>query len=400
MIIDSDEYTIRIKKVLVTKKGLQGYFLYSVVFAFALSLLTNGPLSRNAISVNALPNNPIVSWNQLITKLSTKEKFPPTKLARAYSLVNVAIYDALLLVGNNKNSDMSPVAVAASAASGVLSYLFPNDLDLISKLKFSLIPRQEQNVVNKSIELGSAVGLQVVNYAKNDGSELVFSGPIPSGQCIWNGVHPVTAMAAYWKTYILKSGAEIQPPAPAACGSKEDIANIKQVTEVSHKLTSDQIAKVHYWGDKLPPAIWNNILNEYIKMKNLDIFNAARASAYLNVAIYDSCISTWYTKYSYWTARPFQRINNFLTVIPTPNFPGYTSGHSTMSAAAASVMAELFPNEKGFFYEKANEAKISRLWAGIHFNQDNEMGAKVGLQIGQKVVEDMRSKPHQFIIQR
>jgi hypothetical protein len=93
------------------------------------------------------------------------------------------------------------------------------------------------------------------------------------------------------------------------------------------------------------------------------------ASAYLNVAIYDACIPTWYTKYTYWTARPVERIDNFTTVIPTPNFPGYTSGHSTMSVAASEVLSELFPDERENFHNKANEAKMSRLWAGIHLHK-------------------------------
>jgi hypothetical protein len=204
-------------------------------------------------------------------------------------------------------------------------------------------------------------------------------------------------MAGHWKTYILASASEVQPPPPAACQSEEDLKNVQEVIDASNNRTSYQITAVHYWGDNLPPVIWNSILNEEIEKRKLSLFDAASASAYLNVAMYDACISTWYTKYNYWTARPVQRISNFSTIILTPNFPGYTSGHSTMSASASEVLSELFPDQSENFFSKANQAKMSRLWAGIHFPQDNERGADAGKQIGKIVVKDMRSPPHTFV---
>ena len=81
---------------------------------------------------------------------------------------------------------------------------------------------------------------------------------------------------------------------------------------------AQQIAAAHHWGDTPVATTWNNMLVEYIKRNNIGLFDSARAFVYLNVAMHDSVISTWYTKYTYWTARPFQRITNFTTVIPTP----------------------------------------------------------------------------------
>ncbi|HMI30477.1 MAG TPA: phosphatase PAP2 family protein, partial [Candidatus Limnocylindrales bacterium] len=72
-------------------------------------------------------------------------------------------------------------------------------------------------------------------------------------------------------------------------------------------------------------------------------------------------------------------------------FPSYTSGHSTISAAAAKVMGEVFPAEADFFQEQAEEAAMSRLYGGIHFRHDNEQGTFVGAIIGDRVVERMRA---------
>jgi hypothetical protein len=126
------------------------------------------------------------------------------------------------------------------------------------------------------------------------------------------------------------------------------MSNLQGVLNASINRTSQQIAAVHHWGTTPLPIIWNNILAEYIKLNNIGLFDSARAFAYLKIAMHDAAIPTWYTKYNYWTARPFQRIANLTTVIPTPNHPGYTSSHSTVSAAASVVLGDLFPKEGSY----------------------------------------------------
>jgi PAP2 superfamily len=358
--------------------------------------------SNSATAINGFSSNPVVSWNKLVTKLATQSKLPPTKLARAYSLLHVAMYDSILDARNtNSTLPVSAISVIVGSASKVLSFLFPNGTADINTLKnLQLLPPKgsnNNNTTSKGLLLGGQVGQNIIKYAKNDGSNLPFTGPIPVGKCIWNGTNPVTPMAGHWKTYILISGAEIQPPPPAICGSNEDKLNVQDILQASHSRTNQQIAAVHRWGDMLPPVIWNDILNQLINANHLSIFDAARTSAYMNIAMYDSFVSTWYTKYTYWTARPFQRIANFTTVIPTPNFPGYTSGHSTISAAAVKVLSDVFPNEQNYFNRLLIEASMSRFWGGIHFKEDTDNGMRVGLVIGEKIVNDMHKIPHPLV---
>jgi hypothetical protein len=96
----------------------------------------------------------------------------------------------------------------------------------------------------------------------------------------------------------------------------------------------------------------------------------------------------------------------------TPAFPGYFSGHSTFSRAAAEVLGAItgspfFPGGLGTFtnyvltfeqgpsqpftlewatyYDAADEAGISRIWGGIHPPIDNLTGRRVAAQIGKEV---------------
>lgn len=120
--------------------------------------------------------------------------------------------------------------------------------------------------------------------------------------------------------------------------------------------------------------------------RGLDLPHAARALALTAVALADAFICCWDAKYAYWTARPITADPTLDVLIPTPPFPSYTSGHATASAAAATVLAHLFPDDAQDLAAKAEEATQSRFWAGIHFAIDNDMGATGGRQIGRLVV--------------
>jgi membrane-associated phospholipid phosphatase len=363
-----------------------------------------------ALAQNISSNNAIVSWNQMMTAIGSQKNIPAPYLARDYALMHIAIYDALLQstnINNNTNNKKSAeVAIVAGAAAEVLAYLFPENFDSIAALEEQQLTHIAGHDTSQIVEgrtIGHDVGKKIIAYAEtgNDSSdEEWWNEKMPSGPGKWSGTNPTASSFGYEKTYILSSGAEFQPPPPYPFGSAKDLADVQAVIEAAHSRTPEQIAIVHKWGDLHPATIWNDMLNERIESYNLTIFESARASAYLNAAMYDSFVSCWYTKFAYWTARPYQRISDpqFTTVIQTPNFPSYTSAHSTASSTAAIILGKLFPEEASYFLSQAQEAAISRLWAGIHFPQDNNNGFAVGQQIGREYVSDMLKPLHQFVV--
>jgi membrane-associated phospholipid phosphatase len=89
-------------------------------------------------------------------------------------------------------------------------------------------------------------------------------------------------------------------------------------------------------------------------------------------------------------------------LLATPPFPEYPSGHSVQSAAAATVLAELFGDTLTFmdythdargltprifhsFTAFAEEAALSRLYGGIHYRSAIERGLEQGRCIGGRV---------------
>lgn len=114
--------------------------------------------------------NPVVAWNDLTTEFSLESKLSPPRLARAYSLVHVAMYDALLAARNqhlNGNSLENQKGIIAGAASEVLTYLFPDKNATLSEFMDSQT-REEGNLNRSSLSLipalqfGEAIGKQVV----------------------------------------------------------------------------------------------------------------------------------------------------------------------------------------------------------------------------------------------
>jgi membrane-associated phospholipid phosphatase len=118
---------------------------------------------------------------------------------------------------------------------------------------------------------------------------------------------------------------------------------------------------------------------------------AARAYALVSIAAYDSLIACWDGKYTYWAARPNMLDPTLVTLFPNPNHPTYPSAHAMVSGPYAAVLSYLFPRDADSFTALAQEAGLSRLWAGIHFRSDIEAGLEFGRAVAQKVIEQAKN---------
>jgi membrane-associated phospholipid phosphatase len=98
--------------------------------------------------------------------------------------------------------------------------------------------------------------------------------------------------------------------------------------------------------------------------------------------LHDAAVGCWDAKYAYFNPRPSQLDTSIKTCTGVPNFPSFTSGHSTFSGAAATVLSHLFPEHGEYFHTEAEEASVSRLYAGIHYRSDIEVGLTHGKVIG------------------
>ena len=100
---------------------------------------------------------------------------------------------------------------------------------------------------------------------------------------------------------------------------------------------------------------------------------------------------------------------NWRSYIPTPEFPAYTSGHSTFGAAGAGVISALIGTDAvSFAHESpdqvlwptlqgksrrwtslsqaAEENGMSRIYGGVHWMADHEAAMKAGYAIADQAV--------------
>ena len=84
----------------------------------------------------------------------------------------------------------------------------------------------------------------------------------------------------------------------------------------------------------------------------------------------------------YFNPRPSQVDPRIKTFTGLPNFPSYTSGHSTFSGAAATILGHIIPAKAAGYTSMAQEASLSRMYGGIHYRSDCEKGLATGNAIG------------------
>ena len=353
----------------------------------------------------------------------------PARAARIAALLHVALYDATVAAWDAKYrfkraaparassrvraltaidgtpSYPSEHAAAAAAAAMILTYAFPVE-DTAAFTRRAREAAESRIVagaayrsdVDAGWALGRAVAQRVIDQAMLDGAAQQWTGAVPTGAGMWQPTpprlvqSPFDPLAGSWRTWVIPTGNAFRLPAPPAVGSAQFTKDLTELLALANGgRTPQQIEAARYWATDAPSIRWELFIEDEIASHRLSVPHAARARAYLSVAMYDAFVACWDTKFAYWLARPVTMDPTLETVFSTPPFPSYPSGHSTQSAAAAAVMAELFPDRAAVYRGKAEEASLSRIWAGVHYRFDVEQGDALGRKVGEAVVARMRA---------
>jgi len=195
---------------------------------------------------------------------------------------------------------------------------------------------------------------------------------------------PLFGQVRAWNMTPADIVAERPPPPPSTSSQqmKDETAEVRRTVE---HLTNEQLAIAQKWNDGAgtysPPGHWNDVALEYVRDAKMSEVRAARVFALLNMAMHDAGVGCWEAKFHYFNPRPSQLDPSIKTQIGLPNFPSYTSGHSTFSAAGAAILSYLFPTGATTFAAMRDEAGISRLYGGIHYRSDIEAGKLHGERI-------------------
>lgn len=357
---------------------------------------------------------PAYRWNQII--LGLVDQKPETQLRMPASWMNIAIYDATILAWKEKlkykrkrphdvDPSLKPAinapltysypcehSVTAAAAAYTLAYFFPAKADSIMQMAHAA----SQSRVDAGLQfpsdaeagwkLGEQVAKEIIEKAKNDGSAKVWDGNMNKDPKKWTGTYPMGITMASFSPIVIRSADQFRLPPPPDFES-----DMKELKDFKRTNKSNYIAL--YWANN-GPGLWNDLASQ--KMFEYRIMDdapaAARIYTVLTVAYHDAAIAIFDSKYAYWGIRPSQYDTTYKSLIGTPPFPGYPSGHAAGAATTCAVMEYFFPADAKQFRQLAQECADSRFYAGIHFRTDNETALKMGAALGKYLVETWMKK--------
>jgi hypothetical protein len=236
------------------------------------------------------------------------------------------------------------------------------------------------------------------------------------------------------RPFVMDSASQFPPKPPYRFDMTEGspfYLQVKEVFDTDRTLTEEQRAIAAFWDcnpyvmnvrghamyatKKITPGgHWMGIVATAAHKSRASLMQSADAYARTAVALADGFIAVWDEKYRSNLVRPETMINAhfddaWLPVLQTPPFPEYTSGHSGISTAAATVLTDVFGDNFSFtdstemtyglpprsfssFNQAAAEAAISRLYGGIHYRQAIEEGVVQGRRVGELVVQRVKTR--------
>lgn len=333
--------------------------------------------------------------------------------------------------------------VAHSAMAAMTRMMFPHAsaenrarIDLLErslplKLARDFDPqRVGADMRTRSETFGKLMAMAIMTWARTDGGHEAW-GPLrrhqanyvpPSGAGQWTPTAPAfgAPLLPWWggvRPFALNSAGACPAPTPPAFEERASSVFQRETEEVlrlSQAATQEQRQVSLYWADDplktpTPAGHWGFIATDQLRQTQASLARAARVYARLQLALADAFIASWETKYSVNRMRPVTAVQLTLdsqwvpTLMHTPPFPEYPSGHSVLSSAAAAVLEQEFGtrtrftdnthNDRGWgprsfasFRAAADEAAVSRLYAGIHFRSGVEGGQVQGRCVAERAL--------------
>ena len=351
-------------------------------------------------------------WARQILRMVVKYQQNPLRAARAMAHVHVAMHDAWLHGFHLSQDAISGELAAHRAASLVIEHFYPNETPGQFEVQYAWISTKlavSELTKEFASSLGAQVASAVINRSLRDGAGQVWplKNRPPDFAGRWQATYPLYAVnptegfAGEWRPWVKPDAKRYQPPTAIQPGSPIHAEETREVWRISKELSTQQKHSAERWnlesGSVTPGGIWiqqaiDQLLITAGKSESLNagFENSLHVLATLSVAIQDAFIACWKIKFRDWSERPITTIRrdldkDFAPVLVTPGFPGYVSGHATVSAAAAHVLSGFWPARAAAFADMAREAAMSRLWGGIHFRSDNKEGLLLGDAVGQEV---------------
>lgn len=440
--VTSPAYLADINEIKAAQRNLTGDQKASIKYWSAGAVLRWNEIMRQLVAKHNVPPYQNADGTYPAPSSANPFNYPefpfsnPPYAARAYAYVSAAQYDALLAAWHFKNvykrtapykndaavqalvpvselpSYPSEDAVVAGATVELMKLLFPTELVFINQ---KAQEQKEYRIMagantRGEIAAGESLGKQVAALfaarARGDRAGKAIGTPavwatletnaFENGK-FWVSLEtpkrpPMLPLFSKVLPFLFDTltVVSLRPAAPYLSNSAQYKKEVDEVLSMSKDHSRAHEEQVAFWADGVatytPAGHWNAIAADEFVKQNYSEVRWARNFALLNMAEMDAAIVCWDTKYFYFNQRPSQVDPLIKTLTGVPNFPAYTSGHSNFSGAAATVLTYLLPDRGTKFTDLAQAAAMSRLYGGIHFRSDCEVGLVTGKAVGQYAV--------------
>jgi hypothetical protein len=410
--------------------------------ALLISLLSASCLAESGRETHQeeLPTGSvIVEWNQLAYEIAfAEDQFTTFKGQRALAMMHLAQHDALNSIARRfepyaangrRAPEASPTAAAAQAARQVLLAQYPaaqGEIDALLTEQLASVAGDTRRK-NLGIELGRAAARSILELRNNDGWEVAGSYEFVTAPGAyqttppWKGfvLHPGLADA---KPFMLKTTAQVRPPAPPPLASRAYARAFEEVKTfgalASTVRTDDQTAYAVWWME-FSEGLVNRLARRLATEKKLELWEAARLFALMNAALVDTYVAVWDSKYEFNHWRPYTAIRQaasdgnsgtqpdlrWESLRPAPPFPEYVSAHAAGCACTFAILAREFGQNmfltldsltappgmptRSFksFRAAADECADSRVRLGFHFRYATDAGQKLGQRTAKYAIE-------------
>ena len=404
---------------------------------------------RRPDDASAQSVNQVLQWNRTLLVIVRTPGAQPATVhpTRSFAIMHAAIYDAVnaidgthtpyLVHFTDVSRSASQDAAAAVAAHEVLLTLYPHfQPQLDAQLLQALAQIPEGADKAQGIRIGQAVADRILALRSNDGANaqpipFVF-GNAPGDYQSTPPNFPKQPQFTHWSRvtpFALERANQFRPGSPPALTSdtySDAFNEVKALGIVNSTASSaDEALTGRFWNGAIQ-NYWNEITQTAAAAHDLTTAQSARLFALLNLTLADGVIAFYDAKYTYDFWRPVTAIRaadtdnnpetladpNWLPeVINTAPDPSYPGAHAVISAAGAAVLVSVLKKDEFDFnvtsevmpgversFERlsaaAEEATLSRIFAGAHFRFDLTTGQQLGREVADFVVDNFLTRRH------
>jgi hypothetical protein len=402
--------------------------------------VTNMDAPPSVTATPATSPDQVIQWNRILLGILRTPGAQPATVhpTRSMAILHAAVYDAVnaiaktnapYLVDLGAPRHASEPAAAAAAAHAVLVRLYPAQaaaLDADLAVSLSQVP--DGRAKDQGIRVGEGAAAAILTVRSDDGSAAT---PIPFVPGTNRGDYQLTPPAfvqpvfTHWpfvQPFALRTANQFRPAPPPAVTSPTYTASFDEVKSLglasSTTRTADQTQIARFWGAPIQ-NYWNEIAQTAALAHGTTLVQNARLFALLDLTVADSVIAFYDAKYTYHFWRPITAIRaaandgnpatagdpNWTPLATTALDPSYPGAHAVVSAAGADVLSTFFGSDsenfavtsellpgvvRGFtsFSAAADEASLSRIYAGQHFRFDLVAGQRLGTQVADYVLRN------------